>query len=172
MLSKPRTIFQKEKDIHFMSKLIPMTQPEYDMYIERLIPEYAADNVRAGYWSEDEALEKSRKQTESLLSDGLHTKNHFLYTLYDGDKAVGMIWLRAELDRHVKSGFIFDVEIKEEFRGKGYGKQAMLLIEEKAREMGIKRMGLHVFAYNKVAKSLYESIGYEVSSMNMLKDLG
>ena len=154
-----------------MTKLTPMTQSEYEAFLERLIPDYAADNVRAGYWSEDEALEKSRQQTMSLLSDGLQTKDHYLFTLYDGDKAVGMIWLRAELDSPVKSGFIFDVEIKEEFRGKGYGKQAMLLTEEKARELGIKRMGLHVFAYNDVAKNLYERIGYKVSSMNMLKDL-
>jgi ribosomal protein S18 acetylase RimI-like enzyme len=154
-----------------MSKLTPMTQPEFDAYFEYLVPNYAADNVRAGYWSEDEALEKSRKQTMLLLSDGLQTKGHYLYTLYDGDEAVGMIWLRAELDRPVKSGFIFDVEIKEEFRGRGYGKQAMLLIEEKARELGIQRMGLHVFAYNDVAKKLYEGIGYKVSSLNMLKEL-
>ena len=45
-----------------MSKLIPMTQPEYDEYLKQLIPDYAADNVRAGYWDESEALEKSRKQ--------------------------------------------------------------------------------------------------------------
>ena len=154
-----------------MSKLIPMTQPEFEAFLERLIPDYAADNVRAGYWSEEEALEKSRKQTISLLPDGLQTKDHYLYTLYEGDNAVGMIWLRAELDRPIKSGFIFDVEIKEEFRGKGYGKQAMLLIEEKARELGVKRMGLHVFGYNDVAKNLYERIGYKVSSTNMLKDL-
>ena len=154
-----------------MSKLVPMTQSEFDAFLEHLIPGYAADNVRAGYWSEDEALEKSRKQTESLLPQGLQTKDHYLFTLYDNDTAVGMIWLRAELDRPVKSGYIFDVEIKEEFRGKGYGKQAMLLIEEKARELDIKRMGLHVFAYNDVAKNLYKRIGYKVSSMNMLKDL-
>jgi len=154
-----------------MSKLVTMTQSEFEAFLEHLIPDYAADNVRAGYWSDEEALERSRKQTVSLLPDGLNTKDHFFYTIYDDDKAVGVIWMRAELDRPVKGGFIFDVEIKEEFRGKGYGKQAMLLIEEKARELGIKRMGLHVFAYNEVAKSLYESIGYEVSSMNMLKDL-
>ena len=154
-----------------MSKLVPMTQPEFDAFLERLIPEYAADNVRAGYWSEDEALEKSRRQTESLLSQGLQTKDHYLYTLYDNEIAVGLVWLRAELDRLVKVGFIFDVEINEEFRGKGYGRHVMLLVEEKARELGIQRMGLHVFAHNEVAKNLYERIGYKVSSMNMHKDL-
>ena len=154
-----------------MSKLIPMTQPEFDVYFEHLIQGYAADNVRAGHWAEDEALEKSRKQTVSLLPQGVQTRDHYLYTLFDGDIAVGMIWFHAELDRPIKSGFILDVEIKQEFRGKGYGKQMMALIEEKACEMEIKKMGLHVFAYNNVAKNLYESIGYEVFSFNMNKNL-
>ena len=154
-----------------MSKLVPMTQPEYEAFLARLIPEYAADNVKAGYWDEAEALEKSRKQTESLLPQGLQTRDHYLYTLYDGDEAVGLIWLRAETDRPKKSGFIFDVEIGEKFRGKGYGKQIMLLIEGKARELGLQSIGLHVFASNSVARNLYESIGYEVSSLNMIKNL-
>ena len=154
-----------------MSKLIPMTQLEYEAFLERLIPDYAADNVRAGYWDESEALEKSRQETERLLPQGLRSENHHLFTLYDGDQAVGIIWLKANVDRPVKSGFIFDVEIKEEFRGKGYGKQVMLLIEEKARELGLKSIGLHVFGYNTVAKHLYESIGYETSSLNMIKKL-
>jgi ribosomal protein S18 acetylase RimI-like enzyme len=148
-----------------------MTQSEYDVFYARLVPEYAADNVRAGYWDESEALEKSRKQTEQLLSHGLQTKDHYLYTLYDGDQAVGLIWLKANPDQPVKSGFIFDVEIEEKFRGKGYGRQIMTLIEGKARELGLKSMGLHVFAYNNVAKHLYESLGYEVSSLNMMKQL-
>ncbi len=154
-----------------MLKLIPMTQPEYEAFLARIIPDYAAENVRAGYWDEAEALEKSRKQTEELLLQGLQTKNHYLYTLYDGENAVGMIWLRADVDRPKKSGFIFDVEIDEKFRGKGYGKQVMLLIEDKARELGLQSIGLHVFASNKVARNLYESIGYETSSLNMIKQL-
>ncbi len=154
-----------------MSKLIPMTQTEFDAFFARLIPEYAAENVKAGYWDESEALEKSRKQTESLLPDGLQTKNHYLYALYDGEAAVGLIWLHAQVERPQKSGFIYDVRVDEKFRGKGYGKQIMSLIEEKARELGLTSIGLHVFAENRVARSLYEGIGYEVSSLNMLKKL-
>ena len=154
-----------------MSELVPMTQTEFDAYYEILVPDYAADNVCAGYWTESESLEKSRKQTEGLLPQGMQTKDHYLYTFRDNDQYIGMIWLRAELDRPVKSGFIFDVRIDEQFRGKGYGKEIMSLIEENARELGIKRIGLHVFGYNEVAKKLYERIGYKYSSYNMLKDL-
>ena len=154
-----------------MSKLVPMTQPEFDGYLKHLIPDYAAENVRAGYWDESEALEKSRQQTQSLLPQGLQSKDHYIYSMFDGDQKVGMIWLKAELDRPAKSGFIFDVIVYEQFRGRGYGKQIMLLIEEKARELGLKSIGLHVFGYNTVAKNLYEGVGYKVSSLNMVKKL-
>ena len=154
-----------------MSKLIPMTQTEFDAFLERIIPEYAADNVKAGYWDESEALEKSRKETNGLLPQGLQTENHYLYTVYDEDQAVGIVWMRANVNRPTKSGFIFELRVGERFRGKGYGKQAMLLIEEKAREMGLQSIGLHVFAYNDVARSLYEKLGYEASSLNMKKDI-
>ncbi len=154
-----------------MSKLIPMTQTEFDAFLERIIPEYAADNVKAGYWDESEALEKSRKETNGLLPQGLQTENHYLYTVYDEDQAVGIVWMRANVNRPTKSGFIFELRVDERFRGKGYGKQAMLLIEEKAREMGLQSIGLHVFAYNDVARSLYEKLGYEASSLNMKKDI-
>ena len=171
MFASEKANQQKRNGRLHMSKLIPMTSFEFDLYFEHLIQDYAADNVRAGYWSEDEAPEKSRKQTELLLTQGLQTKDHYLYTLFDGENAVGVIWLRVELERPIKSGFIFDVEIKEKFRGKGYGKQIMSLIEEKARELGVQKMGLHVFGYNTVAKNLYETVGYKVSSFNMIKNL-
>jgi hypothetical protein len=55
-----------------------MTQPEFEIFLAHAIPDYAADNVRAGYWSESEALEKSREGCEKLLPKGLQTENHFL----------------------------------------------------------------------------------------------
>ena len=154
-----------------MPKLLPMTQTEYDVFLERSIPDYAADKVRAGYWAEAEALERSRNEFLELLPQGVQTQNHYLYTLYDEEQAVGLIWLRAYPDRPTKNGFIFELYVEENQRGKGYGKQAMLLIEEKARELGLKSIGLHVFGYNKVARNLYEAVGYETTSVNMSKAL-
>ena len=154
-----------------MTKLLPMTQPELDAFLELAIPEYAADHIRAGYWDEAEALEKSRKEFETLLPQGVQSENHYLYSIYDGDVAVGVIWMRVNMDPPTKSGFIFDLRIDEKFRGRGYGKQAMFLIEEKARELGLKSLALHVFAVDAVAPNLYESVGYEVSSLYMTKKL-
>ncbi|MBC7876724.1 MAG: GNAT family N-acetyltransferase [Anaerolineales bacterium] len=154
-----------------MPTLAPMTQPEFDAFLERSIPEYAADHVRAGNWTESESLERSHKEFEALLPLGLKTEGNFLYTLHDEEISVGMIWLNINRDKTLKSGFIYEVFIEEKFRGKGYGKSIMLLLEEKARELGVKSLGLHVFGSNHIARKLYETIGYEVTNVNMSKAL-
>ena len=152
-------------------QLIPMKENEFVEYVEVLIRDYASDNVEAGYGDAADAVERSRKQTMELLPQGVKTPNHHIYAVRDGDQRIGVIWMRATLDTVLKTGFIFDITIEESQRGKGYGKQAMLLIEDKAKEMGIHQIGLHVFAKNKVARSLYEKLGYETRSLNMTKML-
>ena len=148
-----------------------MTAIEYEVFLDRTILEYAEDKVRAGVWVESEAFEESRKEYFNDLPQGLQTKNQYLYTLYNGAQAVGLIWLRANIDRPTKDGFILEFYVDEKQRGKGYGRQAMFLIEKKARDLGLKSIGLHVFGPNKIARHLYESIGYEVTSVNMSKTI-
>ena len=153
-----------------MPELIPMTQPEFDAFLVRSVPEYAADHVRAGNWTESEALEKSRKEFDDLLPQGLNTEDNYLYSLVDGNETVGLIWMKVKTNPS-KSGFIYDVFVEEKFRGKGYGKSLMLLLEEKAREMELKSLDLHVFGSNHVARKLYEAIGYETTNVLMSKKL-
>jgi ribosomal protein S18 acetylase RimI-like enzyme len=148
-----------------------MTEAEFDAYVQVLIPEYAQDNVEAGHWDKAEALEKSRKSVEDLLPNGLKTANHHFFVVRDGSQRIGIVWLRAILDSKMKTGFIFDIAVDEAQRGKGYGRQTMLLIEQRARELGLEKMRLHVFAKNKIARKLYVSLGYETSSLNMSKTL-
>ena len=156
-----------------MIRLVPMLESELDAYLEKSIPNYAAENVQAGYWSETEALEKSRKVFDNLLPEGVKSKGQYLFQVEEAEtnERVGIIWLNARTDIPRPSGFIYDIEMDEKLRGKGYGKQTMLAIEEKARELGLKSIGLHVFAHNAVAKGLYEKIGYEVKSLNMVKEI-
>jgi ribosomal protein S18 acetylase RimI-like enzyme len=156
-----------------MIQLVPMTQKDFEAFLERDIRAYAEENVKGGYWSEAEALEKSRKEHEGLLPEGLKTKNHYLYTIQDADHGnkVGIIWMRINADSPKPSGFIFDLEIDEPFRRKGYATQAMLRLEEVARRFGLQQLGLHVFAHNQTARALYDKLGYRVASLNMMKPL-
>ena len=156
-----------------MIQLVPMTEQEYRIFLDRSIREYAEDKVRAGAWSQTEALARSRREHRTLLRDGLRSKYHHLYTIREshGGEAVGVLWFRANLDSATPSGFIFDIEIDESHRRKGYGRQAMQQLEEIAREMGLRQLELHVFAFNDGARTLYDSLGYTVTGLNMAKRL-
>jgi hypothetical protein len=49
---------------------------------------------------------------------------------------------------------------------------AMVLGEEYARAQGAHTLGLSVFGFNTGARGLYESLGYETTSVKMRKKLG
>ena len=154
-----------------MVRLVPMTESEFKTYLKSAIAEYAADKAGAGDWSEDEALERSQKSYLELLPQGVKTENNYLFRiqLEESGEKIGMVWMEHELPR--PHGFIFDIVLDEDQRGKGYGKQTMLALEKFAREMGLKTLALHVFAYNTAAMRLYKGLGYELTSQNMTKKL-
>lgn len=156
-----------------MVQLVPMTAAEYDVFLDHETQEYARERTEAGYWTEAEAMEESRKAHHALLPDGLETRNQCIYTVQETEhgESVGVIWMQATLDSPRPSGFILDLEIDEPFRRKGYARQAMLQLEAVALGMGLQQLGLHVFAHNQSARTLYESLGYTVASLNMLKPL-
>ena len=56
-------------------------------------------------------------------------------------------------------------------RGRGFGRQAMQLAETAAKEQGAKTLGLNVFGFNRIARGLYESLGYETMAVQMRKAL-
>ncbi len=51
-------------------QLVPMTDAEFTAYLAVLLPDYAAEHVRAGNWTAEEAEEKAAAQTREILPDG------------------------------------------------------------------------------------------------------
>ena len=105
-----------------MVKLIPMEQADFEAYLEEDIQRYAQAHVEAGNWEPSQALEKSRKEHQQLLPDGLESKNQYLFSIVDetDDNKIGLLWVQVKDQK----AFIYDFIIDESFRGKGYGKQA------------------------------------------------
>ena len=84
-----------------MVRLIPMTDSEFETYLEKTVPEYAADKVQAGDWSEDEALERSRQSYNHLLPQGVKTENNYLFRilLEESGEKIGVLWIKHEVPR-------------------------------------------------------------------------
>lgn len=155
-----------------MIKLVPKTEKEFQIYLKEGTATYAEDNVKAGYWKKTEALKKSIEAYNQLLPKGLATPGHHLFTITTDDrKSVGTIWLAEDHRSETPAGYIYHLFIKERYRRKGFATQAMLLLEEKAKQLGLKVLYLNVHACNMNAQHLYEKLGYQITSMHMAKQL-
>ena len=154
-----------------MITLRRMNDIEFQSFLADSIQSYAVDKIRSGNWSDEEADRRSREEHTRLLSDGLETPNHFLYTIEFDQQPVGRIWLTSDAKTAGGAGFIYDLYIEEGLRGQGLATQALRLLEEEAVGLGLSRLSLHVFGFNKAAIALYKKLGYKVTNLNMSKDI-
>ncbi len=154
--------------------LEPMSPANFQIYIERLIVEYADDKVRSGNWPKNIALSRSRDEVMKLLPQGTLTEGHSLFdlTVPEEEGAVGRLWLGAIDQAGVRTGFIYDLWIRPHLRRKGLGAQAMLEAEGWAKDQGLDSLSLHVFGFNQAALALYKKLGYVTTDVNMTKKLG
>jgi ribosomal protein S18 acetylase RimI-like enzyme len=154
-----------------MVQLLPMTEVEFQAYLAEDIQRYADEHVRAGNWHPAEALERSRQEHQQLLPDGLATKNHYLFSIIEEQSGarLGILWFAVDLDRPRPSAFLYDFEIFEEFRRRGYGSRALTALEEQAHALGVESISLHVFGHNTGAQALYRKAGYEVTGIHMTR---
>lgn len=111
----------------------------------------------------------SKKEFSRLLPRDEKSELNYLYSIFHEQQLVGMIWIAQTSTTNPDEGFIFDFIIYEPHQGKGYGKQAMKETEIIAKELGMNKIGLHVFGHNKVARGLYEKLGYEITNIKMVK---
>lgn len=154
-----------------MVTLKPMNQEDFQHYIISAIELYAKDKVASGNWSKDDALNLSEKDFSHLLPQGEKSEFNYLYSIFQDELNIGMIWIAQKSPETTDEGFIYDFIISDQYRGQGYGKKAMKEIETMAKELGMKKIGLHVFGHNIVARGLYEKMGYETTNIVMSKTI-
>jgi ribosomal protein S18 acetylase RimI-like enzyme len=151
--------------------LRPMRSDEMPAFIEHSIRSYAEGIETQGGQTAEFARQKSEADHAAILPQGLATPGHWIHVVEAAGERVGLLWLAERDSGGRRVLFIYDVEIDEAHRGKGYGRAAMELAEQEARALGIGRIELNVFGGNDVARRLYRSVGYVETSVQMAKDL-
>lgn len=154
-----------------MITLRKMTQDEYDAWAPESIAYYAAEHVRAGNWSAEEAPEQARKAFDRYLPNGRDTEGHYVCSIVDsssGEK-VGYLWYNVQARKTGTRIFILAFAIDERHRRKGYGAAALKVLATEAAHLGVDTIELHVFGDNAVARRLYSSLGYRETDLQMVK---
>jgi GNAT superfamily N-acetyltransferase len=150
--------------------LRPMTRAEFDEWLPRQVAGYAAMITASGAMPAPAALDKAQRDTARYFGDGAATPGQLVFRIMAGEVGVGWLWLGVPgPDPDPLMAWVFEIEIEAPFRGRGYGRAAMERAEAEARARGMTSLGLNVHGQNVVARSLYESLGYEVTAMQMKK---
>jgi ribosomal protein S18 acetylase RimI-like enzyme len=152
--------------------LRPMRPHEFPAFLDASKRFYARDIEEHGGQTAEFARRKSDEDHAAILPEGLATPGHAIFVVEADGERIGILWV-AERDQGGRRGlYIYDIEIDEAHRGRGYGRATMLLAEDEAQRRGLNRVELNVFGGNEVARNLYRSLGYVETSVQMAKDLG
>nr|WP_244991447.1 GNAT family N-acetyltransferase [Clostridium senegalense] len=167
-------MLRRNKVKNFSIKFRELSDDEFDKFAEWDILDYSKDLIKSGLCSKEDALESAKKSFHGFLPEGKYTKDNFIYMVVNSNNEdVGIIWYQKYQE---DIAFICDFLIYESFRRQGYGKQTLLLVEEEAKEKGLKKVLFNVFKYNKPAFSLYKSLEYKIidevgENISMLKNI-
>jgi ribosomal protein S18 acetylase RimI-like enzyme len=151
----------------------PMTADEYREFRAALVVSYAASHVEAGDWSPAEAEGRAADDIDALLPGGPATPGHLVLTALAPDGQVaGHLWIKLDQTPHNRGAWLYDIVVRAQVRGQGYGRALLAAAERETARHGGTSLGLNVFGGNAVARHLYESAGYQTTSLQMRKILG
>ena len=150
--------------------LRPMTRAEFEEWLPRQVAGYAALIAASGAMPARAARQKAEQSTARYFGGTTPAPGQFLFRIMVGEAAVGWLWLGVPgPDSDPLMAWVFEIEIEPQFRGRGYGRAAMMRAEDEARAHGMTSIGLNVHGQNMAARSLYESLGYDITAMQMKK---
>lgn len=140
-----------------------MNKDEFRVYSKWSVKAYAEHLVKAG----DErfrfiALKAAKSEFNDIFPDGADSKDNYLYVVINekGEK-IGVIgYQKSPFEEN--AAFVTENVIKEEYRGLGYGKSALVKLQEDAKEKGFAKMVLNCFKHTPVSFSMYEKNGFKV----------
>ncbi|WP_165996149.1 GNAT family N-acetyltransferase [Bacillus sp. Cs-700] len=134
-----------------------------EVEIEKIIA-FSPQAIFEGTLGEAEpTIEKAKQLVESLLKKG----SYYLIST-ENDVITGWILLGGSKDQFSdkKLGFIYELFVIEECRGKGISKQLIRTGVEQLKQEGYSEIRLSVFDGNKAIK-IYENLGFKNRTISM-----
>jgi ribosomal protein S18 acetylase RimI-like enzyme len=153
-------------------KMENMNEAEFDAFYEASLAWLFEIRAAETGLSLEEVQPRVEDELKERLPDGLKTPgNYFLnLKLEDGINA-GYLWFAVREHFAKRRIFILEIKVLDEYRGNGYSKFMLNWLEEETKRLGFSEIGLHVLGNNRVARNLYEQMGYEPTSLYLAKKI-
>ena len=125
--------------------------------------------MQAYYAFDGHGFERDKARTALL---GLLRDSRFgrAWLVLDGNAPVGYIILcfGYSLEWLGRDAFLDELYLREEYRGRGWGRKTIAFIEEAARAEGIRTLHLEVVKRNARALTIYKKMGFEEHASTFL----
>ncbi len=147
-------------------RLVSMTDGERDAALEGQAADYADAKARAGVWTREESLRRSREEIRRLVGTRPSERGHEFFVGQDaGGRRIGWIWIGPVPSpaEEPATRWLFQITVEPGVRGQGFGRGLLRAAEDHVRSTGRSRLALNVFRWNTVAVRLYESSGYRIA---------
>lgn len=152
-----------------MIKFSKMEEKDFILYQNAVLNKMVNSYELSGYGNKDEAMKMAQSAFIEYLPNGLNTVNQYLYSLFnEHNQKVGLIWFGKINEDEV---FLYDLKIYDEYIGKGYDKEALILLEEYVKKIGGKNILVNIIGDNNIAFDLYKKLGYNAFNIQMVKSL-
>jgi GNAT superfamily N-acetyltransferase len=150
----------------------PLRDDEFEPWLQAAQAGYEESMRVHGGIGAEAAQQRAAADVEALFPDRKPSDEQLVYALEADGERVGDLWLAERDGEDARMLFVYAVEIDDRYRGRGYGRAAMVFAEEEAERRGVAGVALNVFGGNEVARGLYRSLGYAEVGVYMRKLLG
>lgn len=140
-----------------------MNNDEFSVYSKWSTKAYAEHLIKSG---DERFMWKAKREAKAEFNDifpnGADSADNYLYiVMNEKNEKIGVIgYQKSPFEEN--AAFVTENVIKEEYRGKGYGKSVFVKLQEDAREKGFSKMVLNVFKHTPVSYAMYEKNGFKV----------
>jgi ribosomal protein S18 acetylase RimI-like enzyme len=142
-----------------------------------LVKKYTVETAWESF-SDSQKRELKREEWKEHLLSGFEklsrAKNSSIFVAEDEEQAfLGYLWVGEGTNMMTgkNHGFIYDIFVKGEHRGRGIGRLLLQKAEEYCRDKDYPRILLMVSVNNQPAMKLYEKNGFKTVEMYMEKEL-
>jgi RimJ/RimL family protein N-acetyltransferase len=110
----------------------------------------------------DKPVKTTLVKQKKWFADYLKSIDKKFFTILVDEKPIGMMGL-SDIDKVIKKAEVFIWIGEDEYRGRGFGEQAMkYLIDYAFKKLQLRKLTLGVFEFNKHAVQVYKKLGFKI----------